>query len=138
MNARQPWAARAVITDRFKARHGWKILRISVLPDGVHIPTIITFLGVLAAPNCELWRLIALLTRNTPPHIVGRFRLGGILGRAHSSAVEHLTFNQRADGSTPSGLTIPSSRLLKTVAARPTGVDRATSFIAGSTIPFGE
>jgi hypothetical protein len=25
--------------------------------------------------------------------------------RAHSSAVEHLTFNQRADGSTPSGLT---------------------------------
>jgi hypothetical protein len=29
----------------------------------------------------------------------------GPLG-AHSSAVEHLTFNQRADGSTPSGLTI--------------------------------
>src|ERR1700750_3285317 len=27
------------------------------------------------------------------------------LVRAHSSAVEHLTFNQRADGSTPSGLT---------------------------------
>ena len=27
------------------------------------------------------------------------------LGRARSSAVEHLTFNQRVDGSIPSGLT---------------------------------
>jgi hypothetical protein len=60
--------------------------------------------------SCE-WRSIA-LTGSALPHMVRRSRLGGILGGAHSSAVEHLTFNQRADGSTPSGLTIPSSRLL--------------------------
>lgn len=41
-----------------------------------------------------------LLTPMRRLHMVSRH-----LGRARSSAVEHLTFNQRVDGSIPSGLT---------------------------------
>ena len=52
-----------------------------------------------------MWRTANQLTRPLPPTMVRRHSRAQARLWARSSAVEHLTFNQRVSGSNPDGLT---------------------------------